>query len=230
MERKMKCKGTIIIDKEAIEMVAEGRVVKMMKDFKEEIKELKEEVERLKRKVYRLEQSSGKRKRDESEEEKDKVCKKKWWYEDDEENDDEKRRKNVIIRVEKKRWGGSDSNWNKVSTEGLKVRAEVNQIGQRGEWITILVKMGSEKDRRKVLEARRKEGSRMKVKIDEDKSVEERIKEGKEREKRKEKKEEESGRTRRSAEDEIAERMEEKLLMGTDEDEADQEEGTEGRH
>ncbi|XP_071578628.1 uncharacterized protein [Temnothorax nylanderi] len=104
MERKMECKGTIIIDKEAIEMVAEGRVVKMMKDFKEEIKELKEKVERLKRKVYRLEQSSGKRKRDESEEEKDKVCKRKWWYEDDEENDDEKRRKNVIIRVEKKRW------------------------------------------------------------------------------------------------------------------------------
>ncbi|XP_024867589.1 RNA-binding protein 25-like [Temnothorax curvispinosus] len=202
------------IDKEAIEMVTEERMVKVMKEYKEEIREMKEEIEKLKRKVYRLEQCSGKRKRNEKERE---------------------RVRRKIVRVEKKRWGGGSSNLNKVKqlfTDGLKVKAEVkevNQIGHRGDWITILVKMGSEKDSRKVLEARRKEGSRMKVKIDADKSVEDRIKEGKEREKRKERKEEESGGTRKSAEDEIVEKMEDHLLMSTDEDEAEQKKKREGR-
>ncbi|XP_077256520.1 uncharacterized protein LOC143894248 isoform X2 [Temnothorax americanus] len=235
MERKLICKGTMAIDKEAIEKVAEERMVKVMKEYKEEIKEMKEEIEKLKRKVYRLEQCSGKRKRSESEEENSKVCKAKWWYEEEEEKDDEKRKKNVIIRVEKKRWGGGSSNMNKVKqffTDGLKVRVEVkevNQIGYREDWIIFLVKMESERDSRKVLEARRKEGSRMKVKIDADKSVEDRIKEGKEREKRKERKEEENGETRKSAEDEIVEKMEDQLLMSTDEDEAEQRKKREGR-
>ena len=70
----------------------------------------------------------------------------------------------MIIRVEKKRWGGDGSNWDKVIqlfTDGLKVNAEVkevNQIGHRGDWITILVKMRSEKDSRKVLEGRKEVG------------------------------------------------------------------------
>jgi len=235
MERKILCRGTVAIDKEAIEKVVEERMVKVMKEYKEEIKEMKEEIERLKRKVYSLEQCSGKRKRNESEEENSKVGKTKWWYEEEEEKDDEKRKKNVVIRVEKKRWGGGSSNLNKVKqlfTDGLKVRAEVKevyQIGDRRDWITILVKMGSERDSRKVLEARRKEGSRMKVKIDADKTVEERIKEGKEREKRRERKEEESRETRRSAEDEIVEKMEDQLLMSTDEDEAERERRMEER-
>jgi len=235
MERKILCRGSIAIDKEAIEMVIEERMVKVMKEQKEEIKEMKEEIEKLKRKVHSLEQCSGKRKRKESEEENGKVSKTKWWYEEEEEKDEEKRKKNVIIRVEKKRWGGGSSNSDKVKqlfADGLRVKAEVKevyQIGQRGEWITILVKMGSEKDSRKVLEARRKEGSRMKVKIDADKPVEERIREGKEREKRRERREEGSRGSRRSVEDEIVEKMEDQLLMSTDEDEAEREKRKEGK-
>ncbi|TGZ56264.1 hypothetical protein DBV15_12099, partial [Temnothorax longispinosus] len=93
-----------------------------------------------------MEQVSGKRKRDESEERE----KKKWWYEEKEEKEKEKRRKSVIIRVEKNRWGGIDSNWKKVKqlfTEGLRVKVEVKEvimIGQRGDWLTFMVKLRRE--------------------------------------------------------------------------------------
>ncbi|XP_071582298.1 uncharacterized protein [Temnothorax nylanderi] len=230
----MECRETIIIEKEAIEKIVEGKVLEMIKEFKEdskrkveEIKELKEEVERLKRKVYRMEQSTGKRKRDDSEGRKGKFYKRKWWAEEYERNDDEKRKKNVILRIEKERWVGKESNWEKVKelfSEGLKVKVEVKEvsvIGQRRDWVTVLIKMGNEEDKWKVLDARRKEGSKLRVKMDEDKSVETRVREREEKERRKERREEESGRPKRTAEDEIAKRVEENLLMDSDEDEAD---------
>ncbi|TGZ51899.1 hypothetical protein DBV15_12654 [Temnothorax longispinosus] len=87
-------------------------------------------------------------------------------------------------------------------------------IGQRGDWLTFMVKLRSEEDKWRILEARRKEGSRMKVKIDEDKSVEEKIKEGKEREMRRERKEEENEKKEELTEKDIVKKMENKLLMG----------------
>ncbi|XP_024886445.1 rho GTPase-activating protein gacV-like [Temnothorax curvispinosus] len=175
MEGSTKIRGTVEIDVEAIEKVMKRRTTRTMKNIKEEMKELREEVEILKRKVYKMEQVSGKRKKDESKEREEKVSRKKWWYEEKEEDEEEKRRKNVIIRVEKNRWGGNNANWKKVKqlfTEGLRVKVEVKEvimIGQRGDWLTFMVKLRSEEDKWRILEARRKEGSRMKVKIDEDK-------------------------------------------------------------
>ncbi|XP_071579313.1 uncharacterized protein [Temnothorax nylanderi] len=227
----MECRGKIIIEKEAVEKIVEEKVWKMIKEVKEECKrreeEMKEEVEGLKRKVDRMEQSSGKRKRDDSEESKGKAGKRKWWVEEFERSDNEKRRKNVIIRIEMERWEGEESNWEKVKelfADGLKVKVEVKEvsvIGQRGDWLTILVKMGSEEDKWKVLETRRKEGSRLRVKMDEDKSVETRVREREEKERRKERREEESRSWKGTEEDEITKRMEESLLMESGEDEDD---------
>ncbi|XP_024884281.1 protein PXR1-like [Temnothorax curvispinosus] len=104
---------------------------------------------------------------------------------------------------------------------GLRVEVEVKEVsvlGQRGEWLTILLRMGSE-DKWKVLNARRREGSRMSVKMDEDKPLEERIKERKEREKRRERKERQCRKPKSTAEDKITKKMEENLLMISDEDE-----------
>ena len=81
--------------------------------------------------------------------------------------------------------------------------------------------MGKEEGKWKVLDARRKEGSRWRVKMDGDKSVELRVKEREDKERRKERRGEENGRPRRTAEDETARKVEENLLMDTDEGEAD---------
>lgn len=201
---RMECKGRIIIEKGAVEMIVEEKVRKILKKdgkkkeeameklveekvqkrLKEDgkrkeqkIEELKEEVKRLKRKVERMEQSGGKKKRDDSEESRGKYGKRKWWAGGDERNNDKIKRRNVITRIEKERWEGKESNWEKVKkllAESLKVKAEVREVsvvGQRRDWMTILVKLGDEEEKWWVLEVRRKAGNRVRVKIDEDKSV-----------------------------------------------------------
>ncbi|XP_024888393.1 UPF0329 protein ECU05_1680/ECU11_0050-like [Temnothorax curvispinosus] len=131
------------------------KVKKMLKEKKEAGKrkekrreELEEKVRRLERKVERLELNAGKRKRkDEGESE---TGKRKWWAGTSEGNEDEQRKRNVILRVEKEKWGGKRSNWEKVKelfAEGLKVRVTVREVivvGQREIWLTILVKLGDE--------------------------------------------------------------------------------------
>ncbi|XP_024882621.1 vicilin-like seed storage protein At2g18540 [Temnothorax curvispinosus] len=231
-QRRMECRAKIIIEKEAVEKIVEEKVWKMIKKVNEECKrreeEMKEEIERLKKKVDRMEQSGGKRKRNDSEE--SKTGKKKWWAEELERSDNEKRRNNVIIRVEKKRWEGEGSNWEKVKelfADGLKVKVEVKEvivIGVRGDWITILVKMRSEEDKWKVLVARRKEGSRLRVKMDEDKSVETREREREENKRRKERREEESGSLKKTEKDEITKRMKESPMMESGEEKDDKKE------
>ncbi|XP_071577328.1 uncharacterized protein [Temnothorax nylanderi] len=231
MDEKLKVRGTIEIDREAMEKMLEGRATKMMKNFKEELKELREEVENLRRKVYKMEQVAGKRKRDGSEEREEKSYRRKWWSEDNEKDDVEERRKNIIIRVEKDRWGGNCSNWKKMKqlfAEGLRVKVELKEVvmlGLRGDWLTLLVKLGSEEDKWSILEARRREGSRMKIKMDEDKSIEERIKKGREREKRREMREEENENKREATEEDIAKKLEDNLIMKSDEDEDEAEKG-----
>ncbi|XP_071573824.1 uncharacterized protein [Temnothorax nylanderi] len=193
----------------------------------EEIKDQREKIESLRRKVERLEQSAGKRKRDDSEERRGKAEAKNWWEDEYEENEEEERKKNVILRVERERWIGKGTNWEKVKElfeKGLKVRVEVKEvsvIGQRGVWLTVLVKMGSEEDKRRVLEARRREGYRLKVKVAEDRSVEMRIREREESERRTKRTEEDRAVWRKTEEDEIAKKMEESLLMESGEDEED---------
>ncbi|XP_024894149.1 uncharacterized protein At1g10890-like [Temnothorax curvispinosus] len=131
-------------------------------------------------------------------------------------------------RVEKEKWGGKGSNWEKVKelfAEGLKVRVTVREVivvGQRGIWLTILVKLRDEEEKWQVLEARSRAGNRVGVKIHEDKSVERR---DREKEERKEKIEERLRRsTERSEDEEISKEMEDKLLV-EDESEEEKEEG-----
>ncbi|XP_077257632.1 uncharacterized protein LOC143894861 [Temnothorax americanus] len=168
------------------------KVRKVWNDRKEEdgkkderMKEMEEKMRRLKRKVERLEQGGGKRKREDSVE--SGAGKKIWWAKESEKNEDELRKRNVIIRVEKEKWGGKESNWEKVKelfTEGLRVRVMVREVivvGQRGMWLTILVKLRDEEEKWRVLEVRRKAGNSIGVNIHEDKSVERRDRERGER-------------------------------------------------
>ncbi|XP_077265847.1 uncharacterized protein LOC143899428 [Temnothorax americanus] len=177
---------------EAVERVVEEKIRKVWNDRKEEdgkkderMKEMEEKMRRLKRKVERLEQGGGKRKREDSVE--SGVGKKKWWARESERNEDELRKRNVIIRVEKEKWGGKESNWEKVKelfTEWLRVRVMVREVivvGQRGMWLTILVKLRDEEEKSRVLEVRRKAGNSIGVNIHEDKSVERRDRERGER-------------------------------------------------
>ncbi|XP_071575646.1 uncharacterized protein [Temnothorax nylanderi] len=223
----MSRKVALTVDREVIEAIIDER----LKDLKREIKELKKERDAMDRRMNRMEQDQGKRKRDESEERGDNTYKRKWCFKDNEESEEEKRKKNIIIRVEKVIWGEGGTNLSKVQkliSKRLKMEVELKEVsvlGQRGEWLTMLLKLGNEDDKWKVLDARRREGSRMRVKMDEDKSLEDRIKERKEREKRKEWKEKQNRKSSRSAEDEISKKMEENLLMISDEEE----EGSEGR-
>ena len=134
MERRMELQGKFTIGKVAMEKIMKDQVVEIMREVKEgnkrreeEMKDLRREVESLKRKVDKLEQSAGKRKRDDSEESRGR---RKWWTEEYEKNDDEKRKKNIIIRIEKERWMGERSNWEKMKelfSEGLKVNVEVKE-------------------------------------------------------------------------------------------------------
>ncbi|XP_071580468.1 uncharacterized protein [Temnothorax nylanderi] len=224
---RMEEKGGALVD--AVERMMEEKVRRMLKEGKEDNKrkeermeELEEEVRRLKRKVERMEQNGGKRKREEYEERRPE--KKKWWGVGGE-NEEELRKRNVILRIEKEKWEGKESNWEKVKelfTEGLKVRVEVREvrlIGQRGAWLTFLVRLGGEEEKRRVLEARRRAGSSMGVKLDEDKSVERRDREREEKGKRLERSREDARSETRSEEEEISRGMEEKLLMDSDEEE-----------
>ena len=214
---------------EAMERIVEEKMRKMMKERKEEdrkkderMEELEEKVKRLERKIERLEHSGGKRKREGSEE--SRAGRKKWWAGEGERNEDELRKRNVIIRVEKEKWGGKESNWEKVKElfeEGLKLKVKVREVlvvGQRGEWMTILVKLGAEEEKWRVLEARRRAGKGIGVKIHEDKSVERRDREREERGERVEGRKEVHRCTRRTDEEEISKGMEEKLLMESDEE------------
>ncbi|XP_071568780.1 uncharacterized protein [Temnothorax nylanderi] len=198
--------------------------IERLRGLKEEIREQREEMESLRRKVQRLEQGAGKRKRDASTESRCSIEEKKWWPHDEEKDEDERRRKNIIIRIEKSRWLGKGTNWEKVRrllSEDLEIKVEVMEvsvIGLRGEWMTMLVRLGSEKEKWRALDARRKAGSRLKVKMDEDKTLERRIREGGEMKKRKEKerREEDGERPKDSEEEEISSRLEESLLMDTE--------------
>ncbi|TGZ34744.1 hypothetical protein DBV15_10813 [Temnothorax longispinosus] len=159
-ERKIEREGRTIA--EAVERIVEKKVRKMLRspekkedDRKKEerMEELEEKVRSLKRKVERMEQSEGKRKREEYEE--SGTEKKKW--------------------VEKEKWGGKESNWEKVKelfAERLKVRVTVRKVivvRQRGIWMTILVKLENEEEKWRVLEAKRKARNSIGVKIHEDK-------------------------------------------------------------
>ncbi|XP_071649106.1 uncharacterized protein [Temnothorax longispinosus] len=203
---------------EAVERIVEDKVRKILKERKEDdrkkderIKELEEKLRRLERKVERLEQGGGKRKREDSVE--SEAGKKKWWAGEGERNEDELRKRNVIIRVEKEKWGGKESNWEKVKelfTEGLRVKVMVREVivvGQRGVWLTILMKLGDKEEKWRVLEARRRAGNSVGVKIQEDKSVERRDKEREERVERAEERREVHRSTGRSEEEEIASRI-----------------------
>ncbi|XP_077280159.1 uncharacterized protein LOC143907335 [Temnothorax americanus] len=225
----MECKGKRII--EAVEKIVEEKVKKMLREVKEDgkrknekIEELEEEMKRLKRKVERMEQNGGKRKRDDSEK---RAGKKKWWAGEEGRNDEEMRKKNVIIRIKKKKWKGKESNWEKVKelfTDGLKVKVEIREvrvIGQKGAWLTILVRLEDKEKKWRVLEARRRAGNRIGVKMDEDKSVERRDRERKKKERRLERRSEDCRSTGRSEENEISKEMKEKLLMTSDEEKED---------
>ncbi|TGZ32845.1 hypothetical protein DBV15_11687 [Temnothorax longispinosus] len=188
---RMEREGRIIA--EAVEKIVEEKVRKMLRERKEDDRKkdekLEEKVRSLERKVERIEQSGDKRKREEYEE--SVTEKKKWWAGEGEKNEDELRKRNVILRVEKEKWGGKESNWEKVKelfAEGLKVRVTVREVivvGQRRIWMTILVKLGNEEEKWRVLEARRKAGNSIGVNIHEDKSVERRDRERERRERRK---------------------------------------------
>ncbi|XP_071576461.1 uncharacterized protein [Temnothorax nylanderi] len=234
-EEKMEFRGKV--EKETMEKLIREQIKELVRESKEdtrrrdeEIKKQREEIESLKRKVHRLEQGAGKRKREDSEESRGTQEEEKWWAED-ERNDEESRKKNVIIRIEKNRRIRKGTSWEKVRkllAEGLKIKVEVREvsvIGQRGEWVTVLVRMGSEKDKWRVLEARRREGNKLRIKMDEDKSVERRVREREEKERNKERRKEEGGRLCRTADEEIAGKMEESLLMDSDEDDEDRKGG-----
>ncbi|XP_071577033.1 uncharacterized protein [Temnothorax nylanderi] len=171
----------------------EEKVRKMVKEKKEvdkkkeeRIEGLEEKVRRMERMIERMEQNGGKRKREDIEE--SVGVKKKWWAGVGERNEDEQRKRNVILRVEKEVWGDKGSHWEKVKevfTEGLKIRVTVKEVfvvGQRGAWLTLLVKLKDEEEKWRVIEARRKAGNRVGVKIVEDKSVERRDRERERRE------------------------------------------------
>ncbi|XP_071643726.1 uncharacterized protein [Temnothorax longispinosus] len=217
----MEREGRMIV--EAVEGIVEEKLRKMLREKKEEdrkkderMEELEEKVRRLERKIERLEQSGGKRKREDSEE--SRAGKKKWWAGEGERNEDDFRKRNIIIRVEKEKWEGKETNWEKVKelfTEGRKVKVKVREVivvGQRGIWLTILVKLGDEEEKRRVLEARRRAGNTIGVKIHEDKPVERRVRE------REEGRREVHRCTGRSAEEEITRGMEEKLLLSPEEE------------
>ncbi|XP_024891416.1 histone-lysine N-methyltransferase, H3 lysine-79 specific-like [Temnothorax curvispinosus] len=112
----------------------------------------------------------------------------------------------------------------KVKEDGLKVKVEIREvrvIGQRGVWLTILVNLGDEEKKWRVLEAKRRAGNSIGVKMDEDKMVERRDRERKEKKRRLERRREDFRSAGRSEEDEIARGMEEKLLMSSDEEKED---------
>ncbi|XP_071579715.1 uncharacterized protein [Temnothorax nylanderi] len=166
----------------------EEKVRKMVKEKKEvdkkkeeRIEGLEEKVRRMEKMIERMEQNRGKRKREDIEE--SVGVKKKWWAGVGERNENELRKRNVILRVEKEVWGDKGSHWEKVKeifTEGLKIRVTVRDVfvvGQRGAWLTLLVKLKDEEEKWRVIEARRKAGNRVGVKIVEDKSVERRDRE-----------------------------------------------------
>ncbi|XP_071576881.1 uncharacterized protein [Temnothorax nylanderi] len=163
----------------------EEKVRKMVKEKKEEerkkeerIEELEEKVRRMERKVERMEQNGGKRKREDNEE--GVGVRRKWWAGVRERSEEEQRKRNVIVRAEKEVWGDKGSHWEKVKevfAEGLRIRVtvrEVSIVGQRGAWITLLVKLKDEEEKWRVIEARRKAGNSLGVKIDKDKSGKER--------------------------------------------------------
>ncbi|TGZ46504.1 hypothetical protein DBV15_10344 [Temnothorax longispinosus] len=138
---RMEREGRIIA--EAVERIVEEKVRKMLRERKEDdrkkderMEELEEKVRSLERKVERMEQSGGKRKREEYEESGTVV-----------------RRRNGGRGVEEEKWGAKESNWEKVKElfkEGLKVRVTVREVivmGQRGIWMTILVKLGNEEEK-----------------------------------------------------------------------------------
>ncbi|XP_024872423.1 vicilin-like seed storage protein At2g18540 [Temnothorax curvispinosus] len=220
----MEFRAKVTVEREMLEKMIRDQAKETLRALKEEVKDQREEIENLKRKIRRLEMGAGKRKRDESAENRGRQEEMKWWSDDDERNEDERRRKNIIIRVERNRWMGKGTNWEKVRqllSEELKLRVEMKEvsvIGLRGEWLTMLVRLGSEEEKWRVLEARRRAGSRLKVKMDEDKSVERRIREGEEKKRRKERRGEDDGRTKESEEDEIASELEKSLLMETEEE------------
>ncbi|XP_024881912.1 vicilin-like seed storage protein At2g18540 [Temnothorax curvispinosus] len=220
----MEFRAKVTVEREMLEKMIRDQAKETLRALKEEVKDQREEIENLKRKIRRLEMGAGKRKRDESADNRGRQEEMKWWSDDDERNEDERRRKNIIIRVERNRWMGKGTNWEKVRqllSEELKLRVEMKEvsvIGLRGEWLTMLVRLGSEEEKWRVLEARRRAGSRLKVKMDEDKSVERRIREGEEKKRRKERRGEDDGRTKGSEEDEIASELEKSLLMETEEE------------
>ncbi|XP_024871694.1 vicilin-like seed storage protein At2g18540 [Temnothorax curvispinosus] len=219
----MEFTAKVTVEREMLEKMIRDQAKETLRKLKEEIKDQREEIESLKRKIRKLEMGAGKRKRDESAENRSRQDEMKWWSDDDERND-ERRRKNIIIRIERNRWMGKGTNWEKVRqllSEELKLkveRKEVSVIGLRGEWLTMLVRLGSEEEKWRLLEARRRAASRLKVKMDEDKSVERRIREGEEKKRRKERRGEDDGRTKGSEEDEIASELEKSLLMETEEE------------
>ncbi|XP_077280523.1 uncharacterized protein LOC143907557 [Temnothorax americanus] len=219
----MEFRAKVTVKREMLEEMIRDQAKETLRALKEEVKDQREEIENLKRKIRRLEMGAGKRKRDESAGNRGRQEEMKWWSDDDERNEDERRRKNIIMRVERNRWMGKGTNWEKVRqllAEELKVRVEMKEvsvIGLRGEWLTMLVRLGSEEEKWRVLEARRRAGSRLKVKMDEDKSVERKIREGEEKKRRKERRGEDDGRTKGSEEDEIASELEKSLLLETEE-------------
>ncbi|XP_024870042.1 golgin subfamily A member 6-like protein 2 [Temnothorax curvispinosus] len=179
----MEFRAKVTVKKETLEKLIRDQTNEILRGLKEEIKDQRKEIESLRRKVRRLEQSTGKKKRDESAESRGRLEERKWWSDDDERNDDERRRKNIIIRIEKNRWTGKGTNWEKVRqlfSEDLKIKVEMKEasvIGLRREWLTMLVRLGSEEEKWRVLDARRRVGSRLKVNMDEDKFIERRIRE-----------------------------------------------------
>ncbi|XP_024889608.1 vicilin-like seed storage protein At2g18540 [Temnothorax curvispinosus] len=220
----MEFRAKVTVEREMLEKMIRDQAKETLRALKEEIKDQREEIENLKRKIRKLEMGAGKRKRDESAESRGKQDEMKWWSNDDERNEDERKRKNIIIRIERNRWMGKGTNWEKVRqllSEELKLKVEMKEVSVielRGEWLTMLVRLGSEEEKGRVLEARRRAGSRLKVKMDEDKSVERRIREGEEKRRRKERRGEDDGRTKGSEEDEIASELEKSLLMETEEE------------
>ncbi|XP_071636602.1 uncharacterized protein [Temnothorax longispinosus] len=220
----MEFRAKVTVEREMLEKMIRDQAKETLRALKKEIKDQREEIENLKRKIRKLEMGAGKRKRDESAESRGRQDEIKWWSNDDERNEDERRRKNIIIRIERNRWMGKGTNWEKVRqllSEELKLKVEMKEvsvIGLRGEWLTMLMRLGSEEEKWRVLEARRRAGSRLKVKMDEDKSVERRIREEEEKRRRKERREEDDGRTKGSEEDEIASELEKSLLMETEEE------------
>ncbi|XP_077261260.1 uncharacterized protein LOC143896945 [Temnothorax americanus] len=152
----MEREGRMIV--EAVEGIVEEKLRKMLREKKEEdrkkderMEELEEKVRRLERKIERLEQRGGKRKREDSEE--SMAGKKKWWAGEGKRNEDDFRKRNIIIRVEKEKWEGKETNWEKVKelfAEGPEGEGE----GKRGDsggaerdWLTILVKLGDEEEK-----------------------------------------------------------------------------------